>query len=67
MVLNRLIQTNDPLQQTSDSRSKLGQTNKMSTASVKLRKLIGNKPGTLLVIGMVAGGILAWLTSRRRQ
>jgi hypothetical protein len=69
--INRLTQTNGRTRQPEIRTPGQGagdvQTDVQVTAVRELKRVLQEHPGTLLVIGLVAGGIIGWLTSKRSR
>ncbi len=65
--INRLTQSNGRTQATEQQRFAADRPVTQSAASVELKRVLRKYPGTVLILGFVAGGIIGWLTSKRSR
>ncbi len=65
--INRLTQGNGRIQSIETKRFPGEYPVLSSPAAIELKRLLQVYPGTVLVIGLVAGGIIGWLTSKRSR
>lgn len=65
--INRLTQSNGRTPLLEDVNPVDVQPSVQATAMSELKKVLQERPGTLLLIGLVAGGLIGWLTSNRSR